>query len=353
MTQQELTLLNLGSSLDDIANIDPRGYGVCKLLYKASREYTGMPLCVNGATKLAEALSKNDLVYLMTGFVLLPSKKGETDGMVGAVLLARSLIKAFGIKPVIICPEENIVAAKNISESIGIGFCDSFEELMHTAESVYAVAFTKDKSKAADLADELIKKGLPKAVISIECPGENEKGVYHNARGIDVTEYEAKQDVLFEKLKSMGVLNIAIGDLGNEIGMGTIGEYIRRKIPYAAECNCSCGGGIAVCTKADNIITATASDWGCYSLSACLAYILENPDIMHDASLEEAALIAASKSNLVDMSGEMIPAIDGFNLEMNRATVSLMKEAVCSALKLKESCKIQFDKIIELDFFDN
>lgn len=49
MTQKELTLLNLGDSLDNISNIDPRGYGVCHILYPASREYTGGPLCMNAA----------------------------------------------------------------------------------------------------------------------------------------------------------------------------------------------------------------------------------------------------------------------------------------------------------------
>ena len=41
MTQQEITLLNLGQSLDDLANLDPRGYGVCKILYSGSRELAG------------------------------------------------------------------------------------------------------------------------------------------------------------------------------------------------------------------------------------------------------------------------------------------------------------------------
>ena len=52
MTQKELTLLNLGDSLDNISNIDPRGYGVCNILYPASREYTGGPLSMNAAQKL-------------------------------------------------------------------------------------------------------------------------------------------------------------------------------------------------------------------------------------------------------------------------------------------------------------
>ena len=39
MNKTELTLFNLGESLDNIANVDPRGYGVCRVLYKSSREF--------------------------------------------------------------------------------------------------------------------------------------------------------------------------------------------------------------------------------------------------------------------------------------------------------------------------
>lgn len=338
MTQQELTVLNLGNSLDDLANLDPRGYGVCKLLYKASREYTNFPLCVNSATKLSESIKKGDLVYILSGFVLHPFNKAETDGIISAVLLANALIKAFGARPAVVCPEEAVKAVKKISELIQI--------------SIDVITFTKDKSKAEECADAIIAQGIPKAVISIECPGENEIGIYHNAKGIDVTELEAKQDILFEKLRKMGVLNISIGDLGNEIGMGTIGEYIKSHIPYATEgmCSCGCGGGIAARTKADNIITATVSDWGCYSLIAMLAFIENNPDIMHDAKLQEQAMLTACENGLIDMSGKHIPAIDGFGTEITCSVVTLMKELVCSALNLKENCKTWFDKTIELNY---
>lgn len=336
MTQYETTLLNLGGSLDDLANLDPRGYGVCKLLYKAAREYTGAPLCVNSAEKLAKTLKAGSLVYIMTGFVLHPFNKAETDGAVGAVLIARALVKAFDAKPVIICPEECMNALGFIAESVGL-----------TSSSVKIVSFTKDKARAAECADEIISRGVPDAVIAIECPGENSKGVYHNAKGVDVTHLEAKQDILFEKLCGMGVLNIAIGDLGNEIGMGAIGGYIKENIPFAGEnaCECGCGEGICVRTKADNIITATVSDWGCYSLIAMLAFILENPDIMHDAELEEKALEAAVRGGVIDMTGEGVVAIDGFGTDIICPIVTLMKELVCSTLNLRESCKIWFEKL--------
>lgn len=353
MTQQEITLLNLGSSLDDLSNLDPRGYGVCKLLYKASREYTGEPLCVNSAKKLAETIKEGDLVYIMTGFVLLPFKKAEMDGIVSSVLLARALVKAFGAKPVIICPEDNLKAVENLSACVGLHLYKSVAELLEYPVSMGVLTFTKDKAKAAECADSIIAQGVPKAVISIECPGENAKGVYHNATGLDVTEIEAKQDILFDKLKEMGVLNIAIGDLGNEIGMGTIGDYLNENIPYAAPgaCRCGCGGGIAVRTKADNIITATVSDWGCYAMIAMLAYILEKPEVMHDAKLEEQAMITASRSGMIDMYGWLIPAIDGFGIEITCSIVTLMKELVNSALGLKETCKTWFDKTIEIKSF--
>lgn len=343
MTQYETTLLNLGESLDDLANLDPRGYGVCKLLYKAAREFTDAPLCVNAATKLTKVLNAGSLVYIMTGFVLHPFNKAETDGTVGSVLLARALVKAFGAKPVIICPEECVNAFRHISDCIGLAPC-----------SVSVIPFTKDKDRAAECADEIISQGVPDAVIAVECPGENEKGVYHNAKGIDVTRLEAKQDVLFEKLRETGVLNIAIGDLGNEIGLGAIGGYIREKIPFAGEgaCSCGCEGGICVRTKADNIITATVSDWGCYSLIAMLAFILENPDIMHSAEIEKTALETAVRYGLIDMTGEGVTAIDGFGEDIICPIVTLMKELVCSALNLRESCKIWFEKTAELKSFE-
>lgn len=341
MTQYETALLNLGSSLDDLANLDPRGYGVCKLLYKAARDYTDAPLCVNSATKLKKALKSGSLVYIMTGFVLHPFNKAETDGAVGAVLLARALIKAFDAKPVIICPEECINAVKKIAESIGIALAD-------------VITFTKDEVLAELCADEIISRGVPDAVVAIECPGKNAKGVYHNAKGVDVTHLEAKQDILFEKLCAMGVLNIAIGDLGNEIGMAAIGDYIKKNIPFAGEggCDCGCDEGICVRTKADNIITATVSDWGCYSLIAMLSFMLENPDIMHDAEIEKKALEAAVSGGVIDMTGEGVVAIDGFGADIICPIVTLMKELVCSALNLRESCKIWFEKTAELKSFD-
>lgn len=354
MTQQELTLRNLGQSLDDLANLDPRGYGVCKILYDASRKYTGGPTCVNAALKLTQTVKEGDIVYIMTGFVLRPYKKAEMDGIVSAALLCRALVIAFGAKPVIVCPEANYEAVRQLAPCVGLHLRENMAELREIPVSMGVICFTGDPALAPKQADEIIARDYPTAVISVECPGANDRGVYHNATGLDVTELEAKQDVLFEKLQAMGVLNIAIGDLGNEIGMGAIRDTLEAYIPYAAKnaCRCGCGGGIAVRTKADNIITATVSDWGCYAMIAALAYLKENPDIMHTPELEKQTMETACHSGMIDMYGWLIPAIDGFGEEINLPIVALMRNLVISALKLKTTCATWFEKVEALHYFD-
>ena len=306
MNQEELTILNIGENLDNLMNLDPRGYGVCRILYSAAREYTKEPLTMNSAKKLVSTLKEGDLVYIMTGFVLLPFKKAEMDGIVSTMLLARALVKGFNVKPVIVCPKDNIKAVENLAYVVGLHFHDNIEELKEYPLSIAGITFTKDAMKAGTQADELIAKGLPGAVISIECPGANSVGVYHNAVGKDVTELEAKQDILFTKLKEKGVLNISIGDLGNELGMGTIREHLEKYVPYAAKggCSCGCNGGILASVKADNIITATVSDWGCYGLIAALAYLKKDLNIMHTKDMEKEAMVTASRSGMIDMYGD-------------------------------------------------
>lgn len=354
MTQQELTILNLGQSLDDLANLDPRGYGVCKILYKASREFTGGPTSMNAAQKLADTVKEGDFVYVMTGFVLRPYKKAEMDGIVSAMLFCRSLVKAFGAKPIIICPVDNRKAVENMAACVGLHLFEDIQTLKEIPVSMGVIYFTKDAERAEEQADEIIAKAKPTAVVSIECPGANELGCYHNAIGLSVTELEAKQDILFEKIQDLGILNIAIGDLGNEIGMGTISDTLEKYIPYARDgaCSCGCGGGIRVKTKADNIITATVSDWGCYAMIAALAFIKEDIDIMHTEELEKEAIMCASNSGMIDMYGWLVPAIDGFGLEINLPIVALMREMVAYALKLRKTCKTWFEKVEELHYFD-
>ncbi len=355
MNQRQLTEWNVGENLDQLMNIDPRGYGVCRILYDGARKLAGEPLTMQCAKGLQSELQKEDVVYIITGFVLLPNKHAEMDGIVGSMLLARALVKAYQVKPLLICPEEAIGAIRNLAPVIGLHFYSELEELKEYPISVGAYAFTKENEKAKAEADWLLATIPPKVVIAVEAPGANEKGVYHNAVGKDLTALEAKSDILFEKCKEAGIWNMAIGDLGNELGMGALKEQLQNYVPYMEEngCTCGCGGGSMAKTAAEHVLTATVSDWGCYGVIAATAYLNHNIEIMHTGEMEKEAIQTASNSGMVDMYGWLEYAIDGIAMDFHIHLVELMGLCVENAFKHEEKCGLWFEKVQKKQFFQH
>lgn len=276
------------------------------------------------------------------------------DGICSSLALARAIAYAFGAVPVLVVPEDNVAAIKNLAPIAGLHLYDDIKEAKKYPASLAYTVFTKDTAKAEKNAEEILAMGMPSAVISIEAPGANALGVYHNATGKDLTELEAKSDILFKKLKEKNVLNIAIGDLGNEIGMAAIIDHIKEYVPYAAEnsCNCECGGGLAAAVAADNIITATVSDWGAYGMMAAMAYITDDYDIMPDGKMVRSIIETASNSGMLDMYGWLVPAVDGFDADMNVMIVELMRKCIEYKKKVEPKCTEWFQKVLELQFFD-
>ena len=188
----------------------------------------------------------------------------------------------------------------------------------------------------------------------METSGANTLGVFHNAVGKDVTEMQAKSEALWDLLRTQGVPNIAIGDLGNEIGMGTIADHIKKYVPFTdkGECQCGCGGGILSATKAENIITATCSDWGCYGLMAALAYLKKDMEILHHEEMESEVMRVAARNGFIDMTGSLLPGIDGFSTRMNVGIVSLMRQCTAYAVRFSHNSDHWFGPVLAKHFFD-
>jgi hypothetical protein len=357
MTQQELACRNVGQNLDDLMNLDPRGYGVCRILYPAARARMGAPLSTAFAKGLMEAVRPGDLVYILTGFVLLPHGRPEMDGIVGAALLARALAAGLAARPVLVVPEGCLEAARKLAAAVGLHCYDVPERLETLREMPVAMGlarFPVDAAEAERAVGQLTASGLPAAVIATEAPAANRFGIYHNARGLDVTALEAKSDVLFRALQGQGVPAFAIGDLGNEIGLGALRDGIGPFIPHAAsDLGPAC---ILADTEADWILTATVSDWGANAVIAALAYLLGDMEILHERRVQEAAMVAASAAGMVDMTGWLQPAIDGFNLEMNTTILELMRQCTAYALgypqRYRDGCGYWFDGVLGLGYFD-
>ena len=355
MTQQELTEYNLGKSLDSLMHLDPRGYGVCNILYHGAYERAGGPLTIHAARHMIAHIPPGSLVYIITGFVLHPYNRAETDGPPGALVLARTLVRGFDAKPLIICPQEAVPAMGELIKAAGLPYRSEPEELKKSPPGAGIYTFTKERGEAAAEAERLLAWGRPSYVIAIEAPGANDRGVYHNALGRDVSALEAKSDVLFGVLQKAGTPSLAIGDLGNECGMGALKDTLNRYVPYAApgRCSCGCGGGIAAATAAEVVVTATVSNWAAYGVTAALGYLLGRGDLLHTPELEDRLLAAAAAAGLIDMYGEAIPAVDGLNSAIIKSIITLMGECVTNARAHEEKCKTWFAKTMELAFFEN
>ncbi|MGN0521141.1 MAG: DUF4392 domain-containing protein [Eubacterium sp.] len=352
MTREELTLLNIGDNLDTLMNLDPRGYGVCRILYGGSRKFTGEPLSTHAAKGLVKNIKKGELVYILTGFILLPWEEAETDGIISSTLLARFLMRAFGAKPVMIVPEQCIKAIRAMSIELGFDTCEKIEDIKEN--TVCMLTFTKELDKAEAQSDEILSHGRPCAIITNEAPGRNKNGYYHNAVGVNTTNVEAKYDVLFNKCKELGVYNLSIGDLGNEIGMAAIEDHIRAYVPYAelGGCKAGTGFGILADTTADNIITATVSDWGCDALMAATAFILGDTTLFHTPQEQEKAMDAAAGAGMLDMYGEARPYIDGFGKNINLPLVSMMKALIEYPPTVEDKTTAWFENTLKKGYFE-
>ncbi len=353
MTRDELEKSNVGENLDALMTLDPRGYGVCRILYAGARTFTGGPLTMHAAEVLCKAVKPGDVVIILTGFVLLPHKVPEMDGTVSSMLLARALVRAFGAKPVIVCPSDSVEAIRRCAAVVGLHCYDDLDAVKALPLSMGVVAFTKDPAEGPIQAKALADETDPAAVVSIEAAGANALGIYHNSAGQDVTELQAKSEALWKLLRARGVPNIAIGDLGNEIGMHAIADHIMRYVPYTApgECACGCGGGILSATTADHIITATCSDWGCYGLIAALSYLKKDMEILHHEDMESEVMRVAARNGFIDMTGSLLPGVDGFSTRMNVGVVSLMRQCTAYAVRRSHESERWFHPVLEKGFF--
>jgi hypothetical protein len=173
-------------------------------------------------------------VIIGTGFPV--DDTYETDGPVGAIALYDSLA-ALGAQPVIAC-------GPPLSQAL-------------TGDYRVLELQARDLPAAEAEATEHLARLRPAAVVSIECPGLAEDGRYYNMRGEDISARCAFFDPF---IRLAGCPTIAIGDGGNEIGMGKIAAAIAELDIRASVTSC------------DELLVADVSNWGAYGLVALLAH---------------------------------------------------------------------------------
>ncbi len=342
----------IGENLDKLITIDWRGQGMIHPLYNALREKSDGPLAMRAAQKFINIINEEDVVFIMTGFPVGPFdilRNGkytkehifrndmlvpETDGIVSSALIARAVDLGFKARPVIFCEEECIRPVKASCIAAGLRVFNDFETSLLMPHTVTVLPFTKNEAKAHKETKKLLDIMNPKAAISIERPGKNEKGVYHMANGRSITEFVAKIDELFISVANRGGLTIGIGDLGNELGLGALKEATQKFVFYGSKCRCGCGGGIGAVYSADATIFGAISDDAAYAFLASLAYLLSNLEILQQAEMEIRVLEACSSNGATDgPSGLCVPWIDYLDVKNHICQIELMRDIIKAPMK--------------------
>ena len=250
-------------------------------------------LC-GAASALAASVAPR--IGLITGFFVPGGDPpaAETDGPAGAALMARSFIGA-GLTCRLATDTICQAACRVALDAAGAG-----------AIPIDAVAPGATVCRQVDLWRQ---EGI-EWVIAIERCGPAADGHPRNMRGTDISAHVAPLDQLFG---AGPWRTIAIGDGGNEIGMGSVARgLIARHVAL--------GDKIGCVVPADFLIAAGVSHWGAYAMLAALAALRPAWSAAMLAGLDPALDRAVIAAMVRDG-----PAVDG---------VSLRREVTIDALEM-------------------
>lgn len=180
---------------------------------------------LRAATMLRDA---HGSIIIGTGFPV--GDTFETDGPVGAIALYDAL-QTLGADPWIACGEPLLSCLQKKYQTLPL------------------VARTNKEAEKEALRYESRLK--PHAIVAIEHPGATRNGRYYNMRKEDISD---RCSIFDPYLTCNACPTIAIGDGGNEAGMGNISKALKQLDITPAQTGC------------DELIVADVSNWAAYGL---------------------------------------------------------------------------------------
>ena len=259
----------------------------------------------------AQSLAGARSIGLITGFFVpraaVPA--AETDGPVGTALLAAALV-ACGVPARVAVDEPSAPVVRVAVETAGGGMALDAVRPGHHAD-------------ITRLADDWTAAGVSHA-ISIERCGRSADGRPRNMRGDDVSTWTAPLEDLFLAGRWT---RIAVGDGGNEIGMGCLPpDLIARTVPNGAK--------IACVVPCDHLIVAGVSNWGAYGLMATLAVLRADwrmaivPFLTAERDLAVTRAIVEQAHAVDGVTARPQATVDGFGPEVHGALIEQLARIV-------------------------
>jgi hypothetical protein len=264
-----------------------------------------------GLRGAARALAGADgPVGLITGFYVPGGSPpaAETDGPVAAALLAAGLRRA-GIACRLCTDAPCAPAAAAALAAAG---------LSDVPLDIVALDGTPAAAIAAWRADGV------RLAVSIERCGRTADGTARNMRGRDVGAWTTLLDDLF---LAGPWRTIAVGDGGNEIGMGALP-------PGLIAAHIAHGDLIACVTPADHLILSGVSHWGGYALLGALAVLRDDwrAALLEalDPELDRAILEATMRDGpAVDgVTGQQTATIDTLDIAAHHRVLAAIRDIV-------------------------
>jgi len=250
-------------------------------------------------------------IGIVTGFYVpggVPPA-AETDGPAGAALLAAGL-RRVGI------------AARLATDAPCAGACLAALQAAGVGDMPVDVATPHG---SPDEAIAAWRAGGVRLALAIERCGRTADGTARNMRGRDVGAWTTLLDDLF---LAGPWRTVAIGDGGNEIGMGALPEgLIAAHVAH--------GDAIACVTPAEHLILAGVSHWGAYALLGGLAVLrdewrgalLDGMDPALDRAILEATVRdGPAVDGVTGRQEATIDSIDGAKHRQMLGTISKMIE---------------------------
>lgn len=257
-----------------------------------------------------ELYNNSQRVLIITGFCIKDAMIGETDGPSGAVSIGNALMQ-LGKEVLFVTDEFSVDLVKACCGALNI----------NTKIEVAPLGDSRGFCKG--VMDEF----RPTDVLAIERPGRAMDGRCYSMRGEDISPFVPNTDYFFNIAKERNIPTIAIGDGGNEMGMGKIAQAIAKQLKEGAK--------ISAVTAADYLIIAGVSNWGGHGIAAGLSLLAS--EILLHTPMEEVKMISAMvEAGGVDgCSKKREMTVDGLSLELNLEIFNRISEVAIRGLKLE------------------
>jgi hypothetical protein len=330
MTVDPKLLGAIDERLDKLVSLDIGGRGV-EHLFAAARSRQGRSL-VGAAADALLSVPDGATIFVTTGSVSrawISTDIGENDGPAGAAVVIRALSLAKRVHCVLLAEETLLPGMKAILTSAGLTVLPYEQAQIACKDGSLAVVsllpFTTEDEEAPGEAKSLLARFKPSLFFSTERVGRAKDGVYYSMRAIDYGMGRARIDVLFDEALARGIPTVAVGDGGNEIGMGAISQAVADHVKF--------GATIAAVTPADVLVTAGCSNWGCNAIAAAIAARRQDARLMNSPELERQLLMRGVDIGLINSVQNVVDAnVDGMHLETHVAFAQMLCAVVKPAL---------------------